>query len=162
MTPIIIPIFARCLVSIKPVACASAFGGVLIGNAIAIDEAIVTESIIIIAPPNGAKLTIEVPSAAIIGSNKFAVAVCDIKFAINKVNIVASKTMKYGENEPNGILSIKCLLKPLSSSPIPKAMPPATSHNTSQPINLKSSLFIIPVTEKTTTGIKATIYEFMP
>ena len=150
------------MVSIKPVAWANAFGGVLIGKAMAIDEAIVTAKINIIAPPNGAKLIIDVPSAAIIGSSRFAVAVCDIKFAINNVNTVASNTMKYGEKEPNGILSIKCLLNPLSSNPIPKAIPPATSQRTSQLINLKSSLFIIPVTEKTTTGIKATIYEFMP
>ena len=72
---------SRCLMN--PVACAKAFGGVLIGKTIANEEPIATPINKVATPPNGANCPlIAVPAVPKIGTNNAAVAVWEIKFAI--------------------------------------------------------------------------------
>lgn len=68
---------------IIPVACANAFGGVLIGRTIAKEEPIATPISKVETPPIGANCSsIPVPAVPKMGTNKAAVAVCEMKFAI--------------------------------------------------------------------------------
>lgn len=83
MTPIIKPIRIICFCSIRPVACANAFGGVEIGSTMASDEPKATPISRVETPPKAAKFSAaDIPAKARIGISKLAVAVCEMKFAM--------------------------------------------------------------------------------
>ena len=91
------PVFAMSLLSISPVEYASEFGGVETGNIIPSDAEKATTTNNPCRPPTEAKLSIEAPIAAAIGISKFAVAVFDIKFAINQQTIDKVKMTAIGD-----------------------------------------------------------------
>lgn len=109
MNPMIIPTRIMYFCSIRPVACAKAFGGVEIGSTIANDEQMATPMSRVLTPPNGASVAlVEIPARARIGNSKFAVAVWLMKFAIAKHNNPLPIIMSNGDHEPNGIVEMRC------------------------------------------------------
>ena len=55
--------------------------------------------------------------------------------------------MRSGESEPKAMLLTMWVMRPLFSSPKPRAMPPAISQRTSQSIVLRSATEMIRVAE---------------
>ena len=92
------PTFAMSLLSIKPVEYANELGGVDTGRIIPSDAEKATTTSSPCSPPIEAKLGIDTPIAAAIGMSKFAVAVLDIKFAINQHTIERDTTTANGES----------------------------------------------------------------
>ena len=99
---------------------------------------------------------------AMMGSNRLAVAVCDIKLAMSRVTTEATISTMTGANVAKGMLATIRAASPVFSRARPRARPPATSQSTSQEISFNSFLVTMPVQTKTATGIMATTSEFMP
>ena len=77
------PVFTISFCSIIPVDAAIAFGGVEIGSTIPSDDPIATPTRRVETPPRGARIVeMLAPTSARIGTRRFAVAVCEMKFAI--------------------------------------------------------------------------------
>lgn len=92
------PTLAMSLLSIKPVEYASEFGGVETGKIIPSDAENATTTSNPCNPPMAAKLGIDTPMAAAMGINRFAVAVLDMKFAINQHTMESATTTANGDN----------------------------------------------------------------
>lgn len=158
------PVFAICFVCIIPVAWAIAFGGVDIGRVIPSEAAKVTARMSATYPPMPASVVVpsSVPSIAMSGRIRLAVAVFDMNVAISIVTSAATKIIAYGDISANGIALITLLSRPVDFIARPSAKPPAISQSTSQLRFLRSKGVMIPVAQKTATGSIATTYDFRP
>ena len=163
MTPMMTPMMHICDDLIRPVEYAMAFGGVLMGRAIANDaESAIPINNVPIPPYSSSMGPIPFPTAARIGIIRAAAAEFEINVDNNQqMTPLPTNTSRTGQSV-KGIDSTRVLARPVLSIPTPSANPPATIHSTAQSISFKSFDFIILVRLNTPTGISATIYELIP
>ena len=140
-----------------------AFGGVEIGNDIAVEAATAIPISTVEVPPITLSLSpIPAQTTVRIGMSRAAVAVLEIKLDNRKQTKPAMTRMTIGLQLPNGILSTATLASPVPFMAKPRANPPATIQITPQSMSCKSFAVITPVKAKIAIGNMATVLALTP